>query len=111
MAGDGAIFIGKMGEALPMTLLGFAVVYLTVKRKWKLTISKLRVFSLFAYTFLLTGLVYGILYDSIEAGFGLTTDAGLKGTFSIPAQLVLSAAASFVIIVALCRPPQPVDKT
>lgn len=42
MLGPGAIFIGRMAETLPVTLLVFAVVYTSTKKKRGLLSSILR---------------------------------------------------------------------
>lgn len=104
MAGSGAIFVGKMFEALPVTLLVFAVAYTTTKKKWAISIPKSRAVALFFCTFMVTGLMYGIFYDGINSGFGTTVDPGLKGIFTIPAQFCLAAIVSLVVIHGLGRP-------
>ena len=104
MPGSGAIFIGRMLEALPVTLLVFAVAYTTAKKKHGISNSKLRVASLFAYAFIMSGLVFAAFYDAITTGFGMTVDAGIRGTFEIPAQFLLAAIASLLVIYSIGRP-------
>jgi len=103
MSGSGAIFIGKMAEALPVTLLVFAFSYADSKKRYGLRNSKGRVMILFGYAFVITGLVYAIGYETIATGFGMLPAPGMQGWFDIPARFVLAAIASVVVIKSIGR--------
>jgi FtsH-binding integral membrane protein len=100
MPGAGAIFLGKMLETLLPMLLVFAIAYRGAKKKNALNNSKLRVFVLFGYAFLISGLAYAISYEAIATSFGLFPEPEMRGYFDIPAQfvLVLAALASLLVI-------------
>ncbi len=98
MPGPGAIFIGKMFEALPVTLIVFAVAYSTAKKKKGLTNSAARVAGLLLWTFVVTGAVFAIFYDSINTGLGMTAEPGMQGMFSIPVQFFLAGLVSVLVI-------------
>ena len=101
MSGPGAVFVGRMFEALPITLLVFVVAYATIKTKRGLSNAPPRIVSLFGYTFALTGLAYGSLHDAIATGFGSTPDPITQGMLEIPAQLVFASITSLLVITAI----------
>lgn len=109
MPGSGAIFIGKMFEALPVTLIVFAVAYSTAKKKQGLVNSAGRVAGLMLCTFVVSGLVFATFYDAITSGFGVTAESGTQGVFEVPAQFVLAALASLLVIHTIGRPPRKSD--
>lgn len=104
MPGPGAIFVGKMLETLPVTLVVFAVAYATAKKKRGFSNSALRVVSLFVYTFVISGLVYAVFYDAISTGFGVIADPAMQDTFEVPAQFILALIASLLVIIGIGRP-------
>jgi uncharacterized membrane protein len=106
MPGSGAIFIGKMFEALPVTLIVFAVAYSTAKKKKGLTNSAARVAGLLLWTFVVTGVVFAVFYDTIKTGFGMTAESGMQGIFEIPAQFFLAALVSVLVINIIGKTPQ-----
>jgi uncharacterized membrane protein len=106
MSGPGAIFIGKMLEALPATLIVFAVAYSTAKKKKGLTNSAARVAGLLLWTFVVTGVVFAIFYDAINTGFGMTAESGMQGWFEIPAQFFLAALVSVLVINTIGKTPR-----
>jgi hypothetical protein len=103
MPGPGAIFIGKMAEALPVTLLVFALAYADSKKRHGLTNSMRRVVVLFGYAFVISGLVYAIGYEAIATSFGMLQAPEMRGWFDIPAQFVLAAIASTFVIKSIGR--------
>ena len=103
MPGPGAVFVGRMLEALPVTLVVFAVAYATAKKKRGLSNSTLRVVSLFVYTFVISGLIYAVFYGAIATGFGVIADPAMQDTFEIPAQLILALIASLLVIAGFGR--------
>ena len=93
-----------MLEALPVTLVVFAVAYATAKKRRGLSNSTLRVVSLFVYTFVISGLVYAVSYNAIATGFGAITDPAIQDTIEIPAQFILAVIASLLVITGIGRP-------
>jgi hypothetical protein len=106
VSGSGAVFVGRMFEAFPVTLLVFVVAYAAAKKKRGLSNSTPRVVSLFGYTFVISGLVYAAFYDAIATGFGATADPPMQGTLDIPAQFILALLASLLVITGIGRPRQ-----
>jgi uncharacterized membrane protein len=106
MPGSGAIFIGKMFEALPVTLIVFAVAYSTAKKKKGLKNSAARVGGLLLWTFVVTGVAFAIFYDAINTGFGMAAESGMQGIFEVPAQFLLAALASVLVINAIGKTPE-----
>lgn len=104
MPGSAAVFIGRMGETLPVTLLVFSIAYGAAKKKWGLSNSMPRVVSLFCYAFVLSGLAFAVLHDAIATGFGTITDGEMQDTFEIPAEFGLALCASLLVIATIGRP-------
>jgi hypothetical protein len=98
-----------MFEALPVTLIVFAVAYSTAKKKKMLTNSAARVAGLLLWTFVVTGVVFAIFYDAIITGFGMTAESGMQGIFEVPAQFFLAALASLLVINTIGKPPQKLE--
>ena len=109
MPGAGAIFIGRMFEALPVTLLVFAVAYVTARKRQGIINSTMRVVSRFLYTFTIAGIIFAIFYDSIVTGFGMTADSGIQGIFEVPAQFILALMASPLVINGIGRSRQKTE--
>jgi uncharacterized membrane protein len=95
-----------MFEALPVTLIVFAVVYSTAKKKKGLTNSAARVAGLLLWTFVVTGAVFAIFYDAINTGFGMAAESGMQGIFEVPAQFLLAALASVLVINTIGKAPR-----
>lgn len=103
VSGPGAVFIGNVLEALPMAAVAFFGAYGIAKKKMDLRNSKGRVAALFAYTFIVSALIYAFFADSIATGFGAFPDNAMQSTFEFPAQLALSLLISLLVIAALGR--------
>jgi nucleoside recognition membrane protein YjiH len=106
MPGAGAIFIGKMAEALPVTLIVFAVAYSAAKKKKGLKNSAARVSGLALCTFMITGCVFSFFYDAINTGAGMAAEPGMQGIFELPAQSFIAAMASLLVIGTIGKSPE-----
>jgi hypothetical protein len=100
MPEPGDMLFRNLGVMLFCTALTFAlVVYPAAKKKLNFQTSKARVFGLFCYAWVLSDVMYAVLYKLIHTGFGASPE-GLEGTLDLIAALLLSAIASqFVIFV------------
>ena len=103
MPAPGDVLFRQMGLMLVLTLLTFAlVVYPAARKKLNLKNSKGRILTLFCYAWMLSSVVYAVLYSSIHTGFGALPE-GSGHPLDLVAAILLSAVGSQLVVSFFCK--------
>lgn len=98
MPEPGDVLFRNLGVMLFCTVLTFGlVVYPAAKKKLNLKNSKGRILALFCYAWVLSSVVYAVLYSSIRTGFGALPE-GSGHPLDLVAAILLSAVAAQLVV-------------